>query len=402
MTHQALGGLKIIDLSQGVAGPYLAKLFADFGAQVIKLEPPGKGDKARFLAPLAEGVNGPEASGMFAYLNANKQSATLNLRSKKGADLVRRLCVESDVVIESYEPGALDGLGLSAAEMRRENPKLIVTSITWFGQDGPYSHFKGGDALCHALTGITYNIGPKEGPPVLPGGYQAQFVGGVTAFIATMGSILGRANGHGGQHVDVSILEANLCFTETGVVSFAYDGECRGRQGINRYVPTYPACAFPCKGGWIGVNVLTPTQWHSLCDLIGRPDLKDNPNYSSSILRLEHADELDPILSSSFLDRSAEEWFHLAQSLRIPFALVPTMADLLSDTHFKDRRAFVSISHPDLDSFEAPAIPFKLLKTPALQGGASPRLGQHNSEIYKNHLNLSDSEIDQLKDEGVI
>jgi crotonobetainyl-CoA:carnitine CoA-transferase CaiB-like acyl-CoA transferase len=402
LTKKALAGLKIIELSQGVAGPYLGKLFAEFGAEVIKLEPPGQGDEARLLPPLADGVPALEGSGIFAYLNTNKKSATLDLWTEKGALFVRRLCHDADIVIEGCRPGALDEVGLGLVHLQRENPDIILTSVTWFGQYGPYRDFKGNDPLCHALSGVTYHVGPKEGPPVLFGGYQAQFVGGITAFVATMGALIGQTNGHNGQHVDVSIMEANLCFSETGAASFASTGETRTRQGINRFIPTYPACAFPCRGGWIGVTALTPFQWEGLCDMIGIPELKHNPHYATSILRAEHADELEPVLAARFLERTAEEWFHLAQSKRIPFALVPTMAELLSSPHFKERGAFIPITHPDLGTFDAPAVPFKLMKTPALKGGASPRLGQHNREVYQGHLGISDSEMAQLKDEGVI
>ena len=402
MPKQALTGLKIVELAQGVAAPYLGKLFADFGAEVIKVEPPGVGDEARTLPPLTDGVDFPEASGLFAYLNANKKSATLDLRQAKGAALAERLCRGADVVIENFTPGALDRVGLGFNELSRKNPNLIYVSLTWFGQDGPYQDFKGGDAMIHALSGVSFYIGPKEGPPYLPGGYQAQFVGGVTAFVPAMGAIVGRKRGHRGQHVDVSVLESNLCFTETGISSFANTGEPGKRHGVNRFIPTYPACAFPCKGGWIGANVLTPAQWQGLCDLIGLPELKENPDYSTSILRLEHADELEPVLAARFLARTAEEWFHLAQARRIPFSLVPTMAELLASPHFSERQSFGPISHTDIGTFQAPTVPFKLLKTPALCGGASPRLGQHNREIHEGSLGLSEAEMARLRDEGVI
>lgn len=402
MPQQALAGLKIVELAQGVAAPYLGKLFADFGAEVVKLEPPGTGDEARTLPPLADGVDFPEASGLFAFLNANKMSATLDPWLAGGAALVERLCQRADVVIENFMPGALDRVGLGFKDLSRKNPDLIYVSLTWYGQDGPYRDFKGNDAMIHALSGVSFYIGPKEGPPTLPGGYQAQFVGGVTAFVPAMGAIVGRKRGHRGQHVDVSILESNLCFTETGISSFANTGEPGKRQGVNRFIPTYPAHAFPCKGGWIGANVLTPAQWQALCDLVGLPELKENPNYSTSILRLEHADELQPILAARFLARTAEEWFHLAQAKRIPFSLVPTMAELLASPHFNERQSFGAISHADLGTFRAPTVPFKLLQTPALRGGACPRLGQHNSEVHQGLLGLSEAETARLKDGGVI
>ncbi|MEE9436065.1 MAG: CaiB/BaiF CoA-transferase family protein [Candidatus Adiutricales bacterium] len=402
MTSQALAGIKVLELAQGVAGPYASKLFADFGAEVLKIEPPGQGDPGRFLPPLAEGAAPPESSGMFAYLNTNKKSITLDIEADKGADLIRRLSRETDILIESFQPGFLNGLGLGYSALTLKNPDLIYTSVTWYGQEGGYRNFKGNDALINGLSGVSYYIGPKEGPPVLPGGYQTQFVGGVTAFIAAMGALMGRTRGKGCQYVDTSILDANLCFNETGVASFSSSGEPGFRKGLNRFTPAYPASVFPCKDGWIGANVLTPAQWRQLCALTGLPELKDKPEYSTSLLRLEHADELEPLLAEKFLERTSNEWFHQAQARRIPFALVPTMAELLSSTHFKDRQSFVPVNQDDTGTFMAPAIPFKLLKTPALKGGTAPRLGQNNSEVFSHRLGLSESECKILKAEGVL
>jgi len=396
MTEEVLRGLKVVELAQGVAGPYVGKLFADFGAEVIKIEPPGSGDECRHLPPLADKVPSPEASGFFAYLNANKLSVSLDLWSEEGNHQARDLCNSADIVIESSPPGTLNDLNLGYTDLHAANPDIILTSVSWFGQDGPYSQYKGADPIIHGLTGLAFNIGPVEGPPTLPGGYQAQFVGGIAAFIATMGALLGLKNNFHSQHVDTSIFEANICFTETGVAAFAnigISGPRHTRLGINRYAPTFPMGIYPCKEGWIGITTLTPAQWFSLCDLIGMPELKKNPDYLTTAGRMGKADELDEIFFSCFLDRSAEDWFHLAQDQRIPFAMVPDMAGLLSLAHFRNRGAYSSIRHPNLGIFEAPAVPFKLMKTPALNGGTAPTLGQHNKDIFRDDpFLISDSE----------
>jgi crotonobetainyl-CoA:carnitine CoA-transferase CaiB-like acyl-CoA transferase len=402
MTGLPLYGLTIIEFGQGVAAPFAGKMFADLGARVIKVEPPKTGDEARTLAPLKPGVPPPESSGMFAYLNSNKKSVTLDLSTEKGGNLAADLCRKADVVIENFKPGTLEKLGLGFERLHSLNPTTVLASITWFGQQGPYRDFKGNDPMIYALSGLSYYLGPREGPPTLLGGYQSQFVGGLTAFMATLGVVVGRFNGFNGQHIDVSILEANLCFTETGAASFANSGIPGVRLGINRFIPTYPACAFPCKDGWIGVTALTPAQWRALCDLLDRPEWGESPDYFTSLQRLEQADVLDPLLTERLLERTADEWFHEAQARRIPFALVPTMAELLGNSHFKKREAFVSIHHPDLGSFKAPAVPFKLLKTPALAGGVAPRLGMHNREVLGGILGLTENELGLLQREEVI
>jgi len=402
MTSLPLDGMTIIELGQGVAAPYAGKMFADLGACVIKVEPPHTGDPARMLAPLRPDVDPPESSGMFAYLNMNKKSLTLDLNTEKGVSLAAGLCRKADVVIESFEPGTLVEYGLGFEKLHHLNPATHLLSVTWFGQNGPYRDFIGSDAMIYALSGLSYYVGPKEGPPTLLGGYQAQIIGGLTAFTAAMGAIVGQANGFDGQHIDVSIMEANLCFTETGAASFANSGEPGIRLGVNRFIPTYPGCALPCKDGWVGVTALTPAQWHGLCDLLDLPELKFKTDYATSLSRLEHADELEPILSTKLLERTADEWFHEGQARRIPFALVPSMADLLSSRHFAERRAFGQVHHKDLGLFKVPAVPFKLLKTPALTSGTAPQLGRHNREIMEEILGVSENELKHLKQEGII
>ena len=397
-----LDGLTIIEIGQEVSAPYAGKMFADLGALVIKIESPKTGDPARALAPHKPDVAPPESSGLFAYLNSNKKSITVNLHDPRGINLVEGLCRKADVVLENFSPGTVEKLGLGFERIHCLNSDTLLTSITWFGQQGPYCDFIGNDPMIYALSGLSYYLGPIEGPPTFLGGYQAQFVGGLTGFSATMGALAGRANGFDGQHIDVSIMEANLCFTETGAASFANSGEPGLRLGVNRFIPTYPACPFPCQDGWIGVTALTPAQWKALSSMLDRPEWGENPDYFTSLQRLEQADVLEPLLTERFLERTAEEWFHEAQARRIPFALVPTMSDLLSNSQFKERQAFVPIDHPDLGSFQAPSIPFKLLQTPALAGGSAPRLGSHTREVLADRLGLKEIEIDALQKEGVI
>jgi crotonobetainyl-CoA:carnitine CoA-transferase CaiB-like acyl-CoA transferase len=402
MTGLPLNGLTIIEFGQGVAAPYAGKMFADLGALVIKVEPPKTGDEARSLAPLKPGVPPPESSGLFAYLNSNKKSITLDLFTEKGGNLARDLCRRADVVLENFKPGTLEKLDLGFERIHSLNPATVLTSITWFGQQGPYGDFKGNDPMIYALSGLSYYLGPAEGPPTFLGGYQAQFVGGLTGFAATMGALVGQSNGFQGQPIDVSIMEANLCFTETGAASFANSGEPGKRLGVNRFIPTYPACPFPCQDGWIGVTALTPAQWKALCTLLDRPEWGENPDYFTSLQRLERAEVLEPLLTERLLERTADEWFHEAQARRIPLALVPTMADLLVNSHFEKRKALVPIEHPDLGSFKAPAIPFKMLKTPALAGGAAPRLGMHNREVLSGMLGMTENELGFLQREGIV
>jgi crotonobetainyl-CoA:carnitine CoA-transferase CaiB-like acyl-CoA transferase len=399
----ALDDLLVLDLSEGVAGPYCAKLFADYGARVVKLERPGTGDPARLLAPRSDHARRGEGSGIFAYLSARKQSATLDLGTPEGPALLRRLVAVADVLIESSTPGTLEALGLGAAQLHAIRPDLVLSSVTWFGQSGPYRHFAGSDGIAFALAGVVQGIGTPEGPPLLPSGYQAQLVAGTTAFIATLGALHGRFTGQGGRRVDQSILESVLCFTETGAVA-AYPAGAAQRQrrlGINRFVPTFPCGIYRCRDGWVGVTALTPAQWKAFCALAELPEL-DAPRYETSLQRLALADELEQAFVPRLLERSADEWLERGQAARIPFARVPTMAELLELPQYAQRQAFVTLESAELGPIRVPASPFRLLRTPAAAPGAVPALGEHTALVYAELLGLHPADLVKLRAEGAI
>lgn len=392
LSDRALEDLTIIDMSEGVAGPYAAKLFADYGADVIKIEMPGTGDPARRLAPLYDDAPPPEQSGMFAYLNQNKRSVALDPSDRDDEQQIVDLIASADVVIESASPGERSGTKLDYETLVTSQNDLIMTSLTWFGQSGPFRDYNGSDPVIHALSAVTQSIGTEEGPPLTPTGYQSQFTAGNTAYVGTMGALFGRDAGLGGQHVDVSIYEANLCLSEPGAVAASYypDAPSRlPRLGINRFRPTYPAGIYPCKDGWIGITTLTPQQWGSFCQLIGKPELSQEEKYQTAPQRLQHADELDSIFQPALLAKTSEEWAIEGQAARIPFAMVPTMEELFDVTQFKVRHSFVDVSHADLPTFKVPQVPFRLFKTPPNVGGTAPRLGEHTEEVLAEKLGAS-------------
>jgi crotonobetainyl-CoA:carnitine CoA-transferase CaiB-like acyl-CoA transferase len=370
-----LEDLRVVELAHGVAGPYCGKLFADLGAEVVKVEPPG-GDPARRLPPLASGAPAGEASGLFAWLNANKRDVVLDLGTPGGVASARALCRDADVVVETLAPGGLAALGLGLAVLAAASPGLVLTSITWFGQHGPYRDFAGTDGVVQALAGLVAKFGPAEGPPVLPSGHQAQVVAGLTAFIGAMGALVGRRRSGGVRHLDVSVLEANLCFAEIGSAAVAQTGEARRRRGLNRFWPTYPAGIYPCRDGWIGVTTLTPVQWQALCELLGLPEAATDPRFAATAARLEQADAIDHLLAPRLAERRVGELVEAGQRHRIPLAPVPTMAELLACPHWRARHAFARVTHPDLGEFEAPGVPFRLGRTPARATGRAPRLGE--------------------------
>ncbi len=344
-----LSGVRVVEIGALPAGAYAARLFADFGAEVIKVEPAG-GDPTRSFPPLIEG-----GSGWFAYLNYGKKSV---VSDKVDLDALLR---GADVLIDST--GADHGT----------HPHLVTVDLSWFGKSGPYRDYKTSDAVCRALAGFVQLIGPAEGPPLTLPDYQSAIMGGLSAFIPAMASLLGRQS----RRYEVSVHEATIALAEYQAIEAWTTGTPQKRWGFNRFTPTYPMGVYRCKEGWIGITIVTPAQWKSFCDLLGMPDLGRHPQYVMGGERLAHADELEARFVPRFLDRTAEEWFAAGLEMRLPFAIVPDMKQVLAWPVFRDRKAIVPIRMGDR-TVEAPGSPFHLTKTPPNFGGKVPELGEHN------------------------
>lgn len=379
---RALAGLRVLDISGSVATSYCGKLFADEGAEVVNVEPPD-GFPTRALPPLLPDAEPPEHSGMHRYLQANKASVVLDLTAPRGRVRLHELLRSAHVLLDAERPQRLADLELGFDRIDALRPGFVQSSITWFGHSGPYADFAGSDAVCQALAGLVRAIGPTEGPPLLPTGYQAQIVAGMSAFIGTLGQVLARELGTAAEsvHLDTSVLEANLCFTEVGAVSAHQFGRAAPRMGINRFPPTYPLGIYPCRDGWLGVTALTPPQWQAFCVLLGMEDEAQEPRYASSLERLADAGKLDGIIAARLSGRSAEELFHRGQAMRIPLAPVPTMEQLFTTDQYVDRGSFAQVTYDDGRAFSAPVAPFRLFRTPALAGGRASRLGADTDRV---------------------
>ncbi len=369
VTSQALAGITVVDVSGTVATGYCGKLFADHGAEVINVEPEG-GFETRLLMPFMPGVAEPENSATHAYLSTNKKSV---VRSEA---LLEALLGSADVLLTSED-------GVVCGDYLRASPHLVVSSVTWFGQSGPYADFRGSDAVCQSLAGLVKGFGKPDSAPLLPSGYQAQIVGGLTAFIATMTQVLALELGNRtlGTHVDTSILEANMCFTEVGIVANFGTGIRGTRWGINRFPPTYPLGIYACSDGWLGVTALTPAQWLAFCDLIGLDGPRAEKRYLAVAERLADANHLDPLIAAQVSTQSARKLFERGQAMRVPLSLVPTMAELFETDQYRDRQAFRDIQLSSGPSLSAPVTPFRLFRTPALTDMPVASLGADTRRI---------------------
>jgi crotonobetainyl-CoA:carnitine CoA-transferase CaiB-like acyl-CoA transferase len=324
-----LAGLLITETSDDIAVRYCGKLFAAHGATVRRLAAPAEAD----IAARAHAV----------WLDDGKQ-----IVPSLGPAIA-----DADLVIAGQTPAAI-----AATVGMLGSSKALLLAISWFGETGPYANWRGSDALIQAMNGIAYAFGPVAGPPTIPQGHSPQIIAGATAVIAAIAALRGRANGHPTARVDLSILEAALCFGEYAGPSTFLGGPASTRLGVNRFMPTYPQTIYRAADGWIGVTALTPPQWQALCDMTGVPELARDPAYASSDQRLAAADAVDARLAPAFLKRPAGEWLVEGQARRVPLGPVPTLEELLQTPHWRERGSFAKFAAAP--SFEGPAMPFRL------------------------------------------
>ena len=352
--------LLVVDIGGTIATGYAAKLYADYGARVVNVEPEN-GFATRQVGPFL--ANGDSA--LHGYLHANKEHVV-----EANSLLDHPAIAAADLVL--LDPNTLP------SPLSVEDFNTNVCAISWFGLNGPYAKYQATDQAIYALIGLMQGVGKPGEPPIIQTGYHAQILGGVSAFNGSLGYLFGQRDKTSAFLLDASILEANLCLTELGAIASFNDMPLPQRMGINRFAPTYPLGIWPCKDGWLGVTVLNPGQWLAFCELLGLPDLAVNPEYQSSMARLNAAHIIEPRILEALSNKSAEDLFYQGQDQRIPLARVPTMAELFSVDQYKERQVFSEFISDGIQ-FEGPSCPFRLMETPPKMGGEVSRLGADNA-----------------------
>jgi crotonobetainyl-CoA:carnitine CoA-transferase CaiB-like acyl-CoA transferase len=385
-------GLRVVELGSGVALDYCGKLFAELGAEVIKIEPPA-GDPLRSAPPLVEAERHRADSAYFAWLNTHKKSVVADLSVKPDRGCVLEVLSEAHVLLDCRPIAEIASSPLTHVEIRAAAPSLIITAISWFGEHGPYRDFKVTDAVCRSLAGLVKTNGPVEGPPILGNDGQLGIIAALASFIQTAAALYGRGFG---KRFSVSIHDAALTVAEQQVAIAVADGE-PPRLGINRNSRHYPCGIFPTKEGMLGVTVVTPAQWRGLAVMLGIPELADDPRFKSE--RAKRAAAIDAIVLPLLMRRTAEEWFARAMELRLPFVPVPDMATLLNQKVHRERNAFVPIAIGTA-AFEAPASPLRLQYV-RRRGGRAPQLGQHPAAwtLEAGHWT---ADADRIPDKGLL
>ena len=375
-----LEGVKVLDLSEGIAGPFCAKLLADLGADTVKVERPDSGDISRTFGPFPDGDPDIERSASFFFLNTGKRSIALDITAPADratlADLVERF----DVIIGCER---LRSSGIGYAAIRAWNPTAVFTSVTGFGDDGPYAGFQCSHLIACALGGWTHLCGVPEREPLQVGGVIAETLGGAYAAAATLLAVLGRARHGGGDHVEASVQQAVLCGAQIPSLRFEYRNII-----VERYSSVGAGAGagymLPTRDGHIGLNALTQPQWRMLCAFLGREDIALNEHYRDIHWAFPDArlEEVREIFRAALRDRSAVELFHEAQAHRIPFGLVADLATLFELEPHRERQFFQEIEHPVCGTVNVPGVPFKSTLA-SIQLTRPPLLGEHTQEILE-------------------
>lgn len=395
---RALDDVRIVDLTRVIAGPYATTLLADMGAQIIKVELPGRGDDGRYGYPSVDGI-----PVVFLALNRNKKGITLDLRKPQGAELFRRLVRQADVVVENFAAGTMEKWGFGYSALSEINPRLIYAALSGFGQTGPYSQRTSYDIIAQAMSGLMEITGFPDGPPTRGGGALGDFIGGVFTALGVLCALHYRDRTGKGQMVDVSNMDAMFSMMDNWPTVYGLTGRLPQRMG-NRHPFTAPYDCFQATDGWVVIGVGNSQLFRNLVTAMGMPELGRDPRFKSPNARLERHDEVNNVVANWVKDRTVAEVLQVLgpEGANVPCAPVMTLDRLVTDPHLRAREMIVDLPHAKLGQVPVTGVAFKLSESPGGIDHLGPELGQHNDEIYGELLGLSASEMEQLRSDGVI
>jgi len=398
MTESALGVLKVLDLSEGISGPYCTRLLAGWGAEVIKVERPGHGDCARSAGPFPDAGPHQEKSALFLYLNTGKKSITLNLGTTTGRHLLVELAKDADVLVENFKPGIMHDRGLGYAALEEINPRLVMTSITAFGQDGPYRDYKSSGIVGYAMGGQMWVCGQPDRAPLNSAIAIPEYFGGLYGYASTMLALRYADDTGRGQQVDVSILECLAASHQFTLTWPAYSNSLLVRPGWPGF--RAPLSFYACKDGYVNLR-LQGIEMPFLAFLLDMPQLADDPRFQTLEARSENIKVLEEIVAGKLANMSKKDVFRTAGEWRALCGYVATPEDLLSDPQYLAREFWTEIEHPAVGKLPYPGAPVKMTETEWWNGRA-PLLGEHNEEIYCGRLGYSKDGLVRLRAYGII
>ncbi len=391
-----LNGIKVLDLTRVLAGPYTTMLLADLGAQVIKIEQPGQGDEARNFGPFKNGF-----SLYFMSVNRGKQSVTLNLKSERGHALFKQLLKKCDVVVENFRPGTMTKLGLDYEALKKVHPSLIYAACSGFGQTGPYAQQGAYDMIIQGMGGIISITGEPEGAPVRVGTSISDITAALFTTIGILSALHHRNQTGKGQLVDVAMLDSLVAVLENAVVRYFATGDVPQPLGT-RHPAITPFEAFASADSYVIIAIGNDTLWKKFCEHVRRQELISNPLFRTNADRTENHSQLSPILSEILQQRTTEQWVQALGNIGVPCGPINAMDKVVKHPQVQAREMITQVAHRITGVVEVPGVPIKLSETPASVDSPAPNLGEHTNEVLTAVLGLSDDEVTALKAEGSV
>lgn len=392
-----LEDVRVLDLTHALAGPFASTMLADFGAEVIKLEPPGEGDIARAWGVRTHGGE----SSYFVSLHRNKRGIVIDLKKPEGKELFFKLIEKCDVVLENYRVGALKKLGLDYEEAKKRNPGIIYASISGFGQDGPYRDRAALDLILQSESGMVSVTGDEGSSGTRAGVSIADMTAGLYCAYGVMLALRMKEKTGVGQQLDISMMEGQLALLSTMLSAYCQDGKVPRPTG-NKYAALVPYQTFHTKTRDLAIAIAGDKLWRKLCPTIGVPELTDDPRFSKALERNKNRDALLPMLQDVFITRPYEEWEPLLVANDIPVGAINDLAQVVEHPQVKARKSMVDVEHPRAGRIPVVRSPVRLSKAPFSVRSPSPILGQHTQEVLRDVLGMPDAEIGALAKAGVL
>ncbi len=391
-----LNGIKVLDLTRVLAGPYATMLLGDLGAEVIKIEQPGTGDESRNFGPFKNGF-----SLYFMSVNRGKRSVTLNLKTERGRAIFKRLLDQTDILVENFRPGTMEKLGLDYGTLKSEYPSLIYAACSGFGQTGPYAQQGAYDMIIQGMGGIISITGEPDGPPVRVGTSISDITAALFTTIGILSALHHRNQTGKGQFVDVAMLDSLVAVLENAVVRYFATGEAPKPLGA-RHPAITPFEAFASADGHVIIALGNDTLWAKFCEHVGRQALISDKRFRTNADRTENHDQLFPILSEIMSQRTTNDWIDTLGNIGVPCGPINAMDKVVTHPQVEAREMITRVAHQITGEVEVPGVPIKLSETPGSVDAPAPSLGEHTIEVLTGLLKMDTDEVDQLRQDGII
>ena len=401
---QPIQGIRVVDISRALAGPFCTMMLGDLGADVIKVERPGRGDESRSWGPPFVGAATeayPGESTYYLAANRSKRSLTLNLKDPAGQQIIKQLAEVSDVLVENFLTGSLDRMGLGYEQLHKLNPRLVYCSISGYGRTGPYADKGGYDFILQAEGGIMGITGPVEGPPYRVGVSLIDITTGMFASTAILAALRARDITGEGQLLDLSLLNSSAAILANVASNYLVGGVEPKRMG-NAHFNIAPYEVFRAHDRWITLGALNQRQWENLCNTVERPQIIADPLFATNQDRVANREALAEVLNEAFSARDASEWVEKLHGVGIPSGVINSVADVFNHPQAEARELKIELDHPTAGRIGFPGYPYKFSETPAEAHRPPPLLGEHNEEILVELLDFSPEAVQELREQGTI